>query len=345
MLRNLVKVFVAVFAFVLLPIVWLAQLALFVPFLFVSCCFKKRVPPSYERAPVTTCYQPEAFCFDRLRDASKVYGCNTRNVKYRWSLFVEAIESVKQRIGDSRIPLALDFGAGSLRDTYELSCYGFQVTALDLDKVSMNEGSRFYDWTSVRHSPVLRSGSLNDLDGNCKFDVITAFDVIEHLYSPEDVLHTLQGHLDRDGVLLITVPNRRALWEQVRRLTYERHKRQGRLDRTTGRPHVQFRTPKEWAAFFRKQGFIIRRHEMTIGFLVNDLWAGIYSISSVVFIEPVLISLLKRLGRFGFNYRNFSLGEVFYPHWLMQPVSCLDLYLKPLLHHRWGWNLFVLSKS
>src|SRR5206468_441943 len=71
-----------------------------------------------------------AIIFDRRRDVSKLLGCNTRNVQFRWDIFSRWIATLLQHRAE---PTALDLGAGSLRDTYELTTLGVKVDALDLN--------------------------------------------------------------------------------------------------------------------------------------------------------------------------------------------------------------------
>src|SRR5262249_47029649 len=102
----------------------------------------------------------DQFIFDRRRDISKLFGCNTRNVRYRWSLFA-------RRLGDLRLrfpePKAIDFGAGSLRDSYELARLGFRVVSVDLDANLLQRYSEFYDWERVQTPPQLFAHPLSDL--------------------------------------------------------------------------------------------------------------------------------------------------------------------------------------
>ena len=86
--------------------------------------------------------------FDRRHDVSKLYGCNTRNVQYRWNLFAARIEELRKQFD---APHALDFGAGSLRDSYELARLGFSVTSVDLDPKLMQRYYQSYDWSTARY--------------------------------------------------------------------------------------------------------------------------------------------------------------------------------------------------
>ena len=78
--------------------------------------------------------------FDRTDDVSKLEGCNTRNVEYRWDLFSKGLEMIP-RGGET-----LDFGAGSLRDSFELVKRGYNVTSVDLDLDTLSSYQTDYDW-------------------------------------------------------------------------------------------------------------------------------------------------------------------------------------------------------
>lgn len=66
----------------------------------------------------------ETRTFDRTDDVSKLDGCNTRNVEYRWDVFAKELANVP------RGSEALDFGAGSLRDSFELTKRGYNVISI-----------------------------------------------------------------------------------------------------------------------------------------------------------------------------------------------------------------------
>jgi SAM-dependent methyltransferase len=76
--------------------------------------------------------------FDRTEDVSKLEGCNTRNVEYR--LFSKELELIR------RGSETLDFGAGSLRDSFELAKRGYNVTSVDLNPAILSSYQADYDW-------------------------------------------------------------------------------------------------------------------------------------------------------------------------------------------------------
>jgi 2-polyprenyl-3-methyl-5-hydroxy-6-metoxy-1,4-benzoquinol methylase len=282
----------------------------------------------------------DRFIFDRRRDISKLFGCNTRNVQYRWSLFRLRLADLKSEF---REPKTIDFGAGSLRDSYELSRLGFKVVSIDLDEGLLQRYSAFYDWEELPSAPQLFAHSLDDLQreaGAESFHLAIAFDVIEHLEDPAAYVKRIRTLLKPQGLFFTIVPNRRAVSERYFKRSIAKMRRKG-IAWTPGVPHLQFKTPKEWDEFFAANGYEVLEHKMAIGPLVNDLWHGLIGVPLTAFVDPVLQTAAHK---FSFKYSSTSL-EAFYPAWLMERVNVWDIVFKKSLRPRFGWNLIVAQKK
>ena len=57
-------------------------------------------------------------------------------------------------------------------------------------------------------------GNVQGIDG--KFDVVTCFEVIEHLYDPHKVIETTERALRSGGVAFVTTPNAFNIIRRVR---------------------------------------------------------------------------------------------------------------------------------
>src|SRR4051812_30540795 len=140
----------ALVVLVVVCVTWLVLFLVFLPFLLATAVIGSKpqlaepqvLPRPDEKTDSTT-----PLIFDRRSDVSKLFGCNTRNVRYRWTVFASRLEQLRTQF---TTPHALDFGAGSLRDSYELARLGFCVTSVDLDPHVMQRYYRSYDWTTVR---------------------------------------------------------------------------------------------------------------------------------------------------------------------------------------------------
>jgi SAM-dependent methyltransferase len=346
----------AVVVLIAVCLVWLILFVLFLPFLALSELLGWRaalqranenaVGNAGNSSTGSALRQAEnaneaQFIFDRRKDVSKLFGCNTRNVQYRWSLFARHLAETKRHFAE---PRALDFGAGSLRDSYELSGLGFHVVSVDLDEGLLRRYYSSYRWEELPSSAQLFPESLDDLlrqKGESFFHLAIAFDVIEHLEDPAAYLKKIRSLLHEQAVLFTIVPNRRSIFERYFKHSIKKQREKG-IKWTPGVPHLQFRTPGEWGDFFESNGFRIVEHDMTVGFFVNDCWNGLLGLPLRVFVCPVLAAL-AHVFRWNFNPAAFE--EAFSPAWLMERVNVWDQALKSQLANRFGWNLIVAQKK
>jgi 2-polyprenyl-3-methyl-5-hydroxy-6-metoxy-1,4-benzoquinol methylase len=348
LLSFLIRTVWAVIVFALVCALWLVLFVVFAPFLILSELFgwRSRFQVSgagaEARVPKETaeCRSDSEMIFDRRQDVSKLFGCNTRGVYYRWNLFADRLENLKSRVNE---PNALDFGAGSLRDSYELSKSGFRVVSVDLDEAILSRYSDSYHWNS-QSSPTLFTGPLENLarqTGPDFFHLAIAFDVIEHLEDPANYCRQISSLLHEQGMLFTIVPNRRSIFERYFRYTLKKQREKGVFLRP-GVPHLQFKTPAEWEELFESNGFRILEHEMAIGFFVNDCWNGLLSVPIKLWITPVLTTL-AHFSPMGFT--GDTLERAMCPPWLMARVHVLDLLCKKWLGPGFGWNLIVAQKK
>lgn len=273
--------------------------------------------------------------FDRHGDVSKIYGCNTRNVKYRWDIFVKALQ-----VFDGVSVSALDFGAGSLRDSFELSILGHHVTAFDLDPERMRRHLARYKWSAKGGEPRIVSGSLSNL-GAVRFPLILAFDVLEHLDDLDHTVSELSSRLERNGLILATVPNGRSLYEFFAKTYIVVMRRLGKKW-APGAPHVNFYSPDRWIEFFERRGLSVVAHDMAIGFFLNDLCHTVFKIPLMWVVCPV-VDRVYAFFSFSFDRERFIAS--FYPAWLAERINLIDQFLKPVFKGLFGWNLFVLKKA
>ena len=340
LIRSAFRVVWAAVVLVAVCLAWLILFLLFAPFLLISQLFKRSDSQDHDVAlPVKTAEGAEPLLFDRRNDVSKLYGCNTRNVRYRWSLFETHLAELQRQ---HKTPAALDFGAGSLRDSYELASRGFRVTSFDLNERTLQRYFDSYDWNTTP-PPTLIAGSLDDLLKNNapgSLQLVIAFDVIEHLDDPASYIRALSQLLDDRGYLFTIVPNRRAFFERYFKRSLAQQKKRGAV-LEPGVPHIQFKSPEEWDQFFQANGFRIVARDMTIGHFVNDWWNGLIAIPLRTYVYPVLQVIAFR-GKFELDAGKIE--STLCPPWLMERVNVLDQLSKNSLRGRFGWNLIVAQK-
>jgi SAM-dependent methyltransferase len=101
--------------------------------------------------------------------------------------------------------LEVGCGTGNVLRTLEEACAAGKVVGMDL----FAEGLAF---ARMRTRCPLVQGSVEQPGFGVQFDLIGAFDVIEHLPDDRRILACIHSMLKPNGVLLLTVPARRALW-------------------------------------------------------------------------------------------------------------------------------------
>lgn len=267
--------------------------------------------------------------FDRTKDVPKLFGYNTRSIEYRWDIFERHFTDVPP--GST----VLDFGCGSLRETYELAMRGFRVTSFDLDENTIRSYYADYDWSVVAHQPEIVAGDIDNLRGR-KFDFIVCFDVFEHLLEPHTLLNRMNQMLPENGILFCSMPNRRSLWEIGRRISWKVGSLLGRKYRA-GEPHIQFKSPGEWRSFFEKGGsFKVIDHDMAIGFFVNT-WSAIVGMPTIA-----IVRVMKNVRR-GWSRKDRSRVSAANLR-LCRALHAVDLFLATPLKGLAALNLMVVKK-
>lgn len=77
--------------------------------------------------------------------------------------------------------------------------FGYQAQGIEPNK-------RIVAGARARGLPIFE-GTIENLDNQEKFDIITLFHVLEHLPDPQSALEKIKNHLKKDGILVMEVPN------------------------------------------------------------------------------------------------------------------------------------------
>lgn len=106
----------------------------------------------------------------------------------------------------------LDLGCGSGALVVELARRGQEVWGVDTDRLNIE--------IAQRHAPNahLFASSLEDFLARAdlpRFDVVTCFEVLEHLDDPLGFLRRVAGLLQPQGLLVLSVPSRERFWPNL----------------------------------------------------------------------------------------------------------------------------------
>lgn len=137
--------------------------------------------------------------------------------------FVRRLSTLPPREAGSRL---LDVGCGPGAGLEAARSLGYEAWGLDVSSAAVAVASS-------RNPDRVRLGTLSDrLFPQGFFDVITLFDVIEHVYDPRRLTEDLAWHLAPEGRIAVATPNVKSL-----------------LARVTGRRWVSYKIPEHVAYF------------------------------------------------------------------------------------------------
>lgn len=97
----------------------------------------------------------------------------------------------------------LDVGCGVGYGAQKLGLMGAtSVTAFDISPDAVAHAAEFYAHPAVTY----HVGDAEDFAFDTRFDVVTCFEMIEHVQHPDRVLQCIERHLKPDGILIASTP-------------------------------------------------------------------------------------------------------------------------------------------
>jgi SAM-dependent methyltransferase len=125
----------------------------------------------------------------------------------RRKLIFQLVSAATRSLAPGFRVLEVGCGNGTVLGALEQACPAGTVFGMDL----FSEGLSF---ASSQGRKRLLQGDAHNPPFNIDFDVIGAFDVIEHLPDDEKILHDFHRMLRPGGKLIVTVPAYRWLWSE-----------------------------------------------------------------------------------------------------------------------------------
>jgi 2-polyprenyl-3-methyl-5-hydroxy-6-metoxy-1,4-benzoquinol methylase len=145
----------------------------------------------------------------------------------------------------------LDIGCGAGGVGRALRGRAERLTGIEIDVAAAERAREVYD---VVHTGAIEA-VLPELEG--PFDVMLAYDVLEHLVDPAGVLARLRELAGADGLVHVSVPNARH-WSLVRDLVVRGtfgYTDTGHRDRT----HLRWLTPRDLRSLLEGAGWRVER--------------------------------------------------------------------------------------
>ena len=98
----------------------------------------------------------------------------------------------------------LEVGSGSGYGAHRLAKSAKNVLGIDSDEIAVKEGMRRYSSGNLKFV----CSKIEDYNAKQKFDVVVAFQVLEHVENPQAFLKKMASLKKKDGLLLISTPNK-----------------------------------------------------------------------------------------------------------------------------------------
>lgn len=129
-----------------------------------------------------------------------------------------------------------------------------------------------------------------------KADVVAAFEVIEHLFSPRDFILACRKILSKNGLLIVTCPSIKGFDNATL----------GPLASAVDHEHINYFHPESLAYLFKKCGFeaveVQTPGKLDAELVRNAALAGKFSLKNYPFLQQVLINHWKEAGE---NFQRF----------------------------------------
>lgn len=160
-----------------------------------------------------------------------------KRIRYDILLKYETVSNLIRKYKKGNLKI-LDVGCG----------YGFLpffadkhwiIYGIDVDEERIRRARNF-----KHKNAVFMKGDAENLKSDKKFDVIITLDVIEHLNHPEKYLKLVSKTLKKDGIFIVSNPNRHSFW------TLMFDNRFIRLEK-----HQQYWSSEEFVKMAKKVGF------------------------------------------------------------------------------------------
>ncbi len=120
------------------------------------------------------------------------------------SSVIEFIQTRRRHRVERHVPPGrlLDIGSGDGRFAHHMARHGWDATGIDFSPTAQVFAGHF------RSSARFLHGSLEDFDfPEQSLDLLTLWQVLEHIGEPRPLLHRCHDLLDRDGMIVAAVPN------------------------------------------------------------------------------------------------------------------------------------------
>jgi len=215
--------------------------------------------------------------YEELYHTWNVEGVNIRGLIWGNYTFFELYGAFKKE----KRSLVLDIGCADGLFVREAIKQGYSAYGIDINPELIQEAREFFKVDTVYY------GELPVIKKHVKkpFDVITFFDVLEHLEDPKKYVIDLKKYLTSDGFVFVSIPNR------------DTHPRFLPLDGDLPPHHLTWWSRKALESLFISSGYIVKEYRIQ----------GINPVDMAVWFDQLITDKLTIVARMKSNIQSSTL--------------------------------------
>ncbi|MBI3520561.1 MAG: class I SAM-dependent methyltransferase [Bacteroidetes bacterium] len=131
---------------------------------------------------------------------------NLNNINYERAEDLKRLEFIQtnlNKLGDRTLRV-LDVGCGNGNISRYIGSKGHDVLGIDISEATINKAISLTQMPNVRFKNIAAEELIAAAE---IFDLVICSEVIEHLDAPSTVVKALSGLINKNGILIVTVPN------------------------------------------------------------------------------------------------------------------------------------------
>jgi len=175
-----------------------------------DCCFL-RINPIPDQNIIDGLYKNRSMPESKLE--KEVFSSSFLTSLKKYVLIKPQLKKLRQFVNRAGNPKLLDIGCSTGWITDVSREAGFDATGLEANAHVAEYGRNKYGLDIIE-------GYIEDLETDLKFDAVTMFHVLEHIADPRNMLNQVKGLLNKNGKLLIVVPNSESLGAGIFKKNY-----------------------------------------------------------------------------------------------------------------------------
>lgn len=151
----------------------------------------------------------------------------------------------------------------------------YSVVGTDISKYAVLASKELLD-----NLPLFVADAMHLCFKNEMFDIVTAFDIIEHVRDPEKILKECYHVLKPNGYMVLTTPNMDSIGRKLKKDKWFGHR-----DRT----HVSLLYPNEWIKLIEENGFQVKN------IFFDGLWDSPYFTKIPSFLQHIVFKYFSTI--------------------------------------------------